>query len=219
MNTIVKSLKALTTKLGGTDTTSKTVVDALKKVFSAYGGTGSTAKTISGAIDEIATVAVATPSGKLPITGTSEVNCASYATAQVSSDTLIAENIKKDVSILGVTGSYEGGGSSDFSTATVTITLTGHDQYVVIMQTDSGDAITGLIKVDGDWYTESQFSAEFSLTTTMDVLISDPLIVGGFLSEPTVEGNATKEYQEEYQVWLVSVTGTCSITGQGQTQS
>ena len=125
MNTIVKSLKALTTHLGGTDTTSKTVVDALKKVFGAYGGTGSTAKTISGCIDEIATVAVPTPTGKLSITGTSEVNCASYATAQVSDADLVAENIKKDVNILGVTGSYEGGGgSSDFSTATVTINST-----------------------------------------------------------------------------------------------
>ena len=120
MNTIVKSLKALTTKLGGTDTTSKTVVDALKKVFGAYGGTGSTAKTISGCIDEITTVATPTPTGKLTITGTSEVNCSSYATAQVSDADLVAENIKKDVNILGVTGSYEGGGgSNDFSTAEV----------------------------------------------------------------------------------------------------
>ena len=55
------------------------------------------------------------PSGKLTITGTSEVNCAAYATAQVVDANLAAENIKKDVVILGTTGSFEGG-SSDYST-------------------------------------------------------------------------------------------------------
>ena len=48
-----------------------------------------------------------TPSGKLSVTGTSEVDCASYATAQVSDANLVAGNIKKDVTILGVTGTLE----------------------------------------------------------------------------------------------------------------
>lgn len=45
--------------------------------------------------------------GKLEITGTAEVDCTAYASAQVVDANLIAENIKKDVTILGVTGSYE----------------------------------------------------------------------------------------------------------------
>lgn len=53
-----------------------------------------------------------TPSGKKLITDTSETDVAAFATAQISSDTLLAENIKKDVNILGVVGSFEGGGSS-----------------------------------------------------------------------------------------------------------
>ncbi len=55
-----------------------------------------------------ATVNVPNPStGKLEITGTAEVDVTSYASAQVVDANLIAENIKKDVTILGVTGSYE----------------------------------------------------------------------------------------------------------------
>ena len=57
-----------------------------------------------------ATVSVAVPNpstGKLEITGTAEVDCTAYASAQVVDANLVAENIKKDVTILGVTGSYE----------------------------------------------------------------------------------------------------------------
>ena len=54
-----------------------------------------------------ATVAVPEPTGNIEITGTASVNVAAYATAQVVDANLIAENIKKDVTILGVTGTYE----------------------------------------------------------------------------------------------------------------
>ena len=62
------------------------------------------------------------PSGKKEITSTAEVNVANYATAQVVDVDLVAGNIKKDVDILGVVGSYEPETpASDFSTAEVTI--------------------------------------------------------------------------------------------------
>lgn len=55
-----------------------------------------------------ATVNVPNPStGKVEITGTAEVDVTNYAAAQVVDANLIAENIKKDVTILGVTGTYE----------------------------------------------------------------------------------------------------------------
>ena len=54
-----------------------------------------------------------TPSGKIEITNTEEINVTNYATAQVVDSNLSAENIKKDVSILGVTGTFEGGSSSE----------------------------------------------------------------------------------------------------------
>lgn len=48
-----------------------------------------------------------TPTGKKNITTTAETDVTNYATAQVSDSNLKATNIKKDVVILGVTGSYE----------------------------------------------------------------------------------------------------------------
>ena len=202
MNTIVKSLRALTTKLGGTDTTSKTVVDALKKVFGAYGGTGSTAKTISGCIDEITTVAVATPTGKLTITGTSEVNCSTYATAQVSDADLVAENIKKDVNILGVTGSYEGGGgSSDFSTATVTISGSGTIEMTMPVVYDTvGD--------EGIFSASQSFEAGQSYTVplykgAMAVMESVPRYTAQMIS-----GNASIMADG----MGILITGDCTIT-------
>lgn len=48
------------------------------------------------------------PTGKKTITNTSETNVAEYATAQVVDANLTAGNIKKDVEILGVTGTYTG---------------------------------------------------------------------------------------------------------------
>ena len=56
---------------------------------------------------------VTPPSGKKTIDSTSEVDVAAYATAQVSDENLTAENIKKDVEVLGITGSYEGGGGGE----------------------------------------------------------------------------------------------------------
>lgn len=55
-----------------------------------------------------ANVNVPNPStGKKEITGTAEVDVTAYATAQVVDANLIAGNIKKDVTILGVTGTLE----------------------------------------------------------------------------------------------------------------
>lgn len=61
------------------------------------------------------------PTGKKEITSTAEVNVANYATAQVVDEDLVAGNIKKDVDILGVVGSYEAQGS-DFITVTMSFT-------------------------------------------------------------------------------------------------
>ena len=47
------------------------------------------------------------PTGKKEITDTEETDVSAYATAQVVDANLIAGNIKKDVTILGVTGTYE----------------------------------------------------------------------------------------------------------------
>lgn len=48
-----------------------------------------------------------TPTGNINITTTSQVDVTNYATAQVVDSDLVAANIKKDVNILGVTGTYD----------------------------------------------------------------------------------------------------------------
>ena len=54
-----------------------------------------------------------TPSGKIEITNTEEINVTNYATAQVVDSNLIVENIKEGVSILGKVGTFKGGSSED----------------------------------------------------------------------------------------------------------
>lgn len=50
------------------------------------------------------------PTGNINITSTAQTDVSAYATAQVVDADLVASNIKKDVDILGVVGTYEGGG-------------------------------------------------------------------------------------------------------------
>lgn len=51
-----------------------------------------------------------TPSGNINITDTNVTDVTNYATAQVVSENLKPENIKKSIDILGVVGTFEGGG-------------------------------------------------------------------------------------------------------------
>ena len=53
---------------------------------------------------------ILTPSGNINITTMNQIDVTNYATAQVVDANIVAGNIKKNVSILGVTGSYEGSG-------------------------------------------------------------------------------------------------------------
>lgn len=48
-------------------------------------------------------------SGTMTITDTAAKNVKNYATAQVVDANLVAANIKKNVTILGITGTHEGG--------------------------------------------------------------------------------------------------------------
>lgn len=57
------------------------------------------------------------PSGTLQIKSAQQVDVSSYQYAKVTDANLTAGNIKKDVTILGVTGTYEvGGGSGGYAT-------------------------------------------------------------------------------------------------------
>lgn len=89
------------------------IADKLAEEYSLITPTGTKSITENGTDIDVATyakvnVAVPNPStGKVEITGTAEVDVTNYAAAQVVDANLVAENIKKDVTILGVTGTYE----------------------------------------------------------------------------------------------------------------
>ena len=95
------------------DLATSLVSDGLAELYTLITPTGK--KTITANANDIdvtayakADVNVPNPStGKVNITGTAEVDVTNYATAQVVDANLIAENIKKDVTILGVTGTLE----------------------------------------------------------------------------------------------------------------
>ncbi len=53
-----------------------------------------------------------TPTGNINITNTQQTDVTAYATAQVVDADLVPANIKKYVDILGVVGTYEGGGGA-----------------------------------------------------------------------------------------------------------
>lgn len=72
-----------------TGETDATLTDAVQTLVDGYGGI--------------------TPTGSINITDTNPTDVTNYATAQVADADLVAENIKKDVNILGVVGSYECG--------------------------------------------------------------------------------------------------------------
>lgn len=113
--TIVEALKNLVLAFGGTASDGDTVVEVLKDVNETIGGTDSGGDTISKVLADVSEAVednVAIPEGKKTITSTAEVDVKAYATAQVVDSNLTAQNIKKDVSVLGITGEYEGGGVS-----------------------------------------------------------------------------------------------------------
>lgn len=109
---------------------------------------GSTTKTENGTYDvkEYAEVIInvptgITPTGKKEITNTSEVDVTNYATAQVVDSNLVASNIKKDINILGVTGTLESGGGN---TLKKLLDATKSAQY--LFYTYAGSSVDDLIQ-------------------------------------------------------------------------
>lgn len=102
------------------DTDLKKVADAIR----AKGGTSANLTYPNGFVTAIQNIPTGiTPTGNINITGTAQVDVTNYATAQVSDSDLVASNIKKDVNILGVTGTYEGGGGGGLGTLLSTTSL------------------------------------------------------------------------------------------------
>ncbi len=145
------------------------------------------------------------PTGKKEITSTAEVNVANYATAQVVDEDLVAGNIKKDVDILGVVGSYEGGGgSSDFSTAEVTINWDASEPDAELLK----DNCPMIYRNDSDEkapYIQGLLSA-----TTSPVVVEVPLYKGKCYWDILHRGVTVTGNIEELGYGYL-ITGDCTI--------
>ena len=114
------------------------------------------------------------PYGTIDITTTEEVDVGAYKTAKVVDSNLIADNIKKDISILGVTGSYEGSGSGSVTIPPVSnIQLSEQgvlswDAPDVSKLAEYGPSISYIINVNGTELTSTKTSQNI-----IDYLIDD----------------------------------------------
>ena len=94
--------------------------------------------TAGDAIEDVATAveALKDPTGNINITNTNSVNVSDYATAQIVDANLIAENIKKDITVLGITGTHESG-----IIPTGKITITENDTNIDVSTYATADVI------------------------------------------------------------------------------
>ena len=93
-------------------------------------------------------VAGVTPTGNINITDLQSTDVTNYATAQVVDADLVAGNIKKDVDILGVVGTYEAGGITPTGNINITdMQSTDVTNYATAQVVDS-DLVAGNIKKD-----------------------------------------------------------------------
>ena len=87
------------------------------------------------------------PSGKKSLTDMTETDVSGYATAQVVDANLVAGNIKKDTTILGVTGSYEGEGGG---TVTLSYDNNRFAAPIELIYVNSSGVLTKLTTYDSD---------------------------------------------------------------------
>lgn len=130
-------------------------------------------------------------------------------TVTVSGDAnLVAGNIKKDVSIFGVTGTYEGGGgSSDFTTCTVTFTEQWDEDWIIYVPWVNDFGSTG----DMDVVT----FLGAGQTITVQCVLYKGLAVGSFPDDSrpstgTVTTTGGVSYDEDAN--FINITGDGTLT-------
>ena len=141
------------------------------------------------------------PIGKKEITSTAEVNVASYATAQVVDDDLVAGNIKKDVDILGVVGSYEGG-ASDF--ALIDITIASNEQaaennYEIPIVDTEEECITTIVPFARD---SAVVWPSITYKGTLILYCPENIVISGSAAYDADTG-------------YITITGNCTLKGVG----
>ena len=158
------------------------------------------------------------PSGKKEITTTAEVNVASYATAQVVDEDLVAGNIKKDVDILGVVGSYEPETpASDFEVVEITITRNQTEANNVTFALEGAVIVTDILDPN-DNYIKGCKSPEMTLSSGIPRESFNIILYKGIQSifietTATITGHDVSNTEAEQTVngWYVDVTKSGSI--------
>ena len=103
------------------------------------------------------------------------------------------------------------GGSSDFSTATVTIVNTNGNANLDFYGIVDNSYAQALLKSDGDYLVSHSWIGETD-TTAEFLMIQNSFMIAIPMYEPTITGSASKEYLSEYSEWDVTITGDCTIT-------
>lgn len=100
----------------------------------------------------------------------------------------------------------EGGGGGDIGTI-ISITLSTTEAY---FNGVDGNAVKAMLYVEGDgWYYEKSLSA--SDTNLTVILLDESVYCLTLYAEPTITGDAVA-VKSEYDEWLVTVSGDCTIT-------
>ena len=105
------------------------------------------------------------PSGTIQIKSAQQVDVRSYQYAKVTDANLTAENIKKDVTILGVTGTHEGGGGSSGSTIDEIMQANGYTTESINIAQDQIIAFKGMLED-----VVKQFEGESGYSTNHNVV-------------------------------------------------
>ena len=105
------------------------------------------------------------PSGTIQIKSAQQVDVRSYQYAKVTDANLTAENIKKDVTILGVTGTHEGGGGSSGSTIDEIMQANGYTTESINIAQDQIIAFKGMLED-----VVKQFEGESGYSTNRNVV-------------------------------------------------
>lgn len=104
-------IESVTVTMGGVDVTSQVFSGELAPPNGTVYITANGETDVSDyAVAHVAVPTGITPSGTKQITSTALTDVAAYANAQVVDANLVAANIKKDTTILGITGTFEGDG-------------------------------------------------------------------------------------------------------------
>ena len=121
-----------------------------------------------------------------------------------------------DIAVARKLSSGGGGGSSDFSTAEVTINGKSGEYLYLLTDFDpisSENYVTGLYELNGHYAYEAYFSFDSDTTQTFNILkVDTAILIGGVSEYSTCTGDCVIAFDEDRGSYLATITGDCTIT-------